>query len=158
MHYLYRIPVTVLLTQELTSLHVVSGLKTDQRPQLGLCLHSDLLATSELPVGGDWVFYLCYLIPRKLLTQCLRTNHLITRPCEMMGTATPDLGKGRWHLRDAIFWGVRVTCCKEHSMWGLDKLCCWCWDLWLLSCCLKRRKILCNRKQTGSCPSVWLLF
>lgn len=69
MHYLYKIPVTVLLTQELTSLRGVSGLKPDQRAQLGLRLHSDLLATSELPVGDDWVFYLCYLIPRKLLTE-----------------------------------------------------------------------------------------
>lgn len=51
MDYLYKIPVTVLLTQELTSLHGVSGLRPDQRAQLGLRLHSDLLATSELPVG-----------------------------------------------------------------------------------------------------------
>lgn len=105
MHYLYKIPVTVLLTQELTSLHVVSGLKTDQRPQLGLCLHSDLLTTSELPAGDDWVFCHCYLTPRELLPQCLRMNHLTTRPCEMMGPATPELGKGPWHLRGAIFWG-----------------------------------------------------
>lgn len=49
MHCLYKIPVTVLLTQELTSLHVVSGLKSDQRLQLGLCMHGDLRTTSELP-------------------------------------------------------------------------------------------------------------
>lgn len=96
--------------------------------------------------------------PRKLLPQCLRMNHLTTRPCEMMGPATPELGKGPWHLRGAIFWGVRVTCCKGRRTWGQDKLCCWRCNLWLPSCCLKRQKILCNRKQAGSCPSVSLLF
>lgn len=95
-----QIPVTVLLTQELTSLHVVLGLKSDQRPHLGLCIHGDLLTTSELPEGEVWVFYHCYLIPRKLLTQCLRMNCLTTKPCEMMWAATPELVK--WSLASAM--------------------------------------------------------
>lgn len=36
------------------------------------------------PEGDDWVFYHCYLICRKLLTQCLSMNYLTTRPWEMV--------------------------------------------------------------------------
>lgn len=70
MYYLYKIPVTVLLTQELTSLHVVSSLKSDQRPQSGPCTQDDLLATSELPRERLGVLSLSSLSldRRKLLT------------------------------------------------------------------------------------------
>lgn len=49
MCYLQKIPITVLLTQDLTPLHVISGLKQDQRPKFRFCMHHGLPIVCECP-------------------------------------------------------------------------------------------------------------
>ena len=139
MYYLYKIPVTVLLTQELTSLHVVSSLKSDQRPQSGPCTQDDLLATSELPRERLGVLSLSSLSlsTEESFWQCLSMNCLTTRPWEMLCHSH----RGASELARAPSVWVWVACWERCCTQRQDKFFCWCCNLWLHSWGLKGERV-----------------